>query len=401
MGERHVRLTTGVNVTRTAVGIVGAGPCGLMLAHLLRAAGVEVVVLEHRSRDEIETTVRAGVLERDSVRLLAEVSDRVLTEGDEHRGIELAFGGAAHRLDFAELAGATVWLYPQTEVVRDLGRAHDRAGSDIRWGISEVSVLGLDPPRLSYRDRNGEPAELHCRYLVGADGSHSVCRRAVPGDACRQYFREYPFAWFGILVNAPRSAPELVYNHSERGFALISQRTETLQRMYFQCAPDTDPATWSDDAVWAELQARCNPNGLQLQEGDILERAVLPFRSFVHEPMQYGRLLLAGDAAHTVPPTGAKGLNLALHDARLLAEVLPRALAAADPTLLGEYPTRAADRVWRAQHFSYWMTTLLHQLPDAGDFDRRRQLAELRAVVESRAASQFLAQAYTGWPEPA
>jgi 4-hydroxybenzoate 3-monooxygenase len=394
-----VRLTGRVNVTRTAVGIVGAGPCGLMLAHLLRVAGVDVVVLDHRTRHDIETTVRAGVLERDSVRLLAGVSDRVLREGDEHHGIELAFGGAAHRLDFADLVGASVWLYPQTEVVIDLGRAHDRAGSDIRWGICAVSVLDLDPPRLAYRDADGDPVELHCRYLVAADGSHSVCRRAVPGAASRQYFREYPFAWFGILVAAPRSAPELVYNHAERGFALISQRTEALQRLYFQCAPDTDPAGWSEDAVWAELQSRCNPNGLQLREGEILEKSVLPFRSFVHEPMQHGRLLLAGDAAHTVPPTGAKGLNLALHDARILARVLPRAVAADDPALLGEYPTRAVDRVWRAQHFSYWMTTLLHQLPDAGDFDRRRQLAELRSVVESRAGSEFLARAYTGWPE--
>jgi len=390
-------------VIRTAVGIIGAGPCGLMLAHLLRCAGVDVVVLDHRTRDAIETTVRAGLLERDSVRLLADTgaSDRVRSEGHEHRGIELAFGGASYRLDFADLAGASVWLYPQTEVVIDLGRTHDRAGSDIRWGVSEVTVLDLDPPRVAYRDAAGAPAELHCRYLVGADGSHSICRRAVPASACRQYFREYPFAWFGILANAPRSAPELVYSHSERGFALVTQRTDTLQRLYFQCPPDTDPTAWSDQAVWAELQARCNPNGWQLHEGPIIDKAVLPFRSFVHEPMQYGRLLLAGDAAHTVPPTGAKGLNLALHDARILAEVLPRALAADAPSLLEEYPTRAVDRVWRAQHFSYWMTTLLHQLPDAGDFDRRRQLAELRSVVESRAASTFLAQAYTGWPEGA
>jgi p-hydroxybenzoate 3-monooxygenase len=392
-----------MNRTRTAVGIVGAGPCGLMLAHLLRGAGVDAVVLDHRPRDVIETTVRAGVLEHDSVRLLAETgaSARVRTEGHEHRGIELAFGGERHRLDFPDLAGASVWLYPQTEVVRDLGRTHDRAGTDIRWGVRDVAVLDLEAPRLAYRDADGTPHELHCRFLVGADGSHSICRRAVPADACRQYFREYPFAWFGILATAPYSAAELVYNHSERGFALISQRNETLQRMYFQCPADTDPAGWSDEQIWAELQARCKPNGLVLNEGPILEASVLPFRSFVHEPMQHGRLLLAGDAAHTVPPTGAKGLNLALHDARVLAEVLPAALAADDPCLLAPYPQRAVDRVWRVQHFSYWMTTLLHQLPEATDFDRRRQLAELRAVVASRGASTFLAQAYTGWPEPA
>jgi p-hydroxybenzoate 3-monooxygenase len=385
---------------QTEVAIVGAGPCGLMLAHLLRGAGTDVVVLDHRTRDVIETTVRAGVLEHDSVQLLAGIDDRVLREGDEDRGIELAFGGGSHRIDFADLAGASVWLYPQTEVVIDLGRAHDRAGTDVRWGVSEVTVAELDPPRVSFREADGTPAELHARFLIGADGSHSVCRRAVPAEQCRQYFREYPFAWFGILANAPRNAPELIYNHSERGFALVSRRSGTLQRLYFQCPPDTDPSTWTDDAIWAELQARLNPNGWRLHEGPIVEKSVLPFRSFVHEPMQHGRLLLAGDAAHTVPPTGAKGLNLALHDARILAELLPAAITADDPALLAEYPTRAVDRVWRVQHFSYWMTTLLHQLPDATDFDRRRQLAELTAVVESRAASQFLARAYTGWPQP-
>jgi p-hydroxybenzoate 3-monooxygenase len=389
-----------MTITRTAVGIIGAGPCGLMLAHLLRASGVDVVVLDHRARDVIESTVRAGVLEHDSVRLLHKsgASDRVGRDGDEHGGIELAFGGGRHRLDFGDLAGAAVWLYPQTEVVIDLGRAHDRAGPDVRWGVAEVAVADLDPPRISFRETDGTSAELRCRFLVGADGSHSVCRRAIPTDKARQYFRAYPFAWFGILATAPRSAPELVYNHSERGFALISQRNDTLQRMYFQCPPDTDPTTWSDAQIWAELQARCHPNGLVLNEGPILDRSVLPFRSFVHEPMQHRRLLLAGDAAHTVPPTGAKGLNLALHDARILAELLPAAVAADDPAPLADYSRRATDRVWRVQHFSYWMTTLLHQLPDATDFDRRRQLAELTAVVESRGASTFLAQAYTGWP---
>jgi p-hydroxybenzoate 3-monooxygenase len=383
--------------TNTAVGIIGAGPCGLMLAHLLGAAGVDVVVLDHRRRDVIETTVRAGVLEHDSVQLLAGIDDRVLREGDEDRGIELAFGGGSHRIDFADLAGASVWLYPQTEVVIDLGRAHDRAGTDVRWGVTEVAIPELDPPRVTFLDADGAAHELHCRFLIGADGSHSVCRRAVPTEQARQYFREYPFAWFGVLARAPRSAPELIYNHSDRGFALVSRRSETVQRLYFQCPPQTDPTTWTDDAIWAELQARCNPNGWRLHEGPIIEKSVLPFRSFVHEPMQHGRLLLAGDAAHTVPPTGAKGLNLALHDARILAELLPAAIRADDPTRLAEYPTRAADRVWRVQHFSYWMTTLLHQLPDATDFDRRRQLAELTAVVESRGASTFLAQAYTGW----
>jgi p-hydroxybenzoate 3-monooxygenase len=214
----------------------------------------------------------------------------------------------------------------------------------------------------------------------------------------RQFFREYPFAWFGIICQAPRSAPELIYNHSERGFALISQRTEAMQRMYFQCDPDEDVDAWSTDRIWSELQARVGANGYTLREGPILEKTVLRFRSFVTEPMRYGNLLLAGDAAHTVPPTGAKGLNLALADVKVLAEVLERTLHGRDADALDEYPDRALARVWRSQHFSYWMTTMLHRLPGASDFDVRRQLAELSSVVTSRAGATFLAEGYTGWP---
>ena len=228
---------------------------------------------------------------------------------------------------------------------------------------------------------------MRCDYLVGADGSRSICRRQIPEQARRSYFREYPFAWFGILCDAPKSAPELIYSHSERGFALISQRTETMQRMYFQCDPDEDVDAWSDDRIWTELQSRVGANGFTLQEGPITEKAVLRFRSFVCEPMHYGRLLLAGDAAHTVPPTGAKGLNLALADVRVLAEALERAVTAKSPEPLADYTERALARVWKAQHFSYWMTTMLHRLPEASDFDVRRQAAELASVVGSRAAA--------------
>ncbi len=234
--------------------------------------------------------------------------------------------------------------------------------------------------------------------LVGADGSRSVCRQAVAGPERRDYFREYPYAWFGILCEAPPSAPELIYNHSERGFALISQRTATMQRMYFQCDPEEDVDAWSDDRIWSELQARVGANGYVLQEGPVTSKSVLPFRSYVCEPMRYGRLVLAGDAAHTVPPTGAKGLNLALADVRILAEVLERALTSGDVDRLDEYAQRAASRVWRAQHFSYWMTTMLHTLPEATPFDVRRQIGELSTLVASTAGSTFLAEGYTGWP---
>jgi p-hydroxybenzoate 3-monooxygenase len=242
--------------------------------------------------------------------------------------------------------------------------------------------------------------EIRCDYLVGADGSRSICRHTFPESMRRQYSRTYPFAWFGILCEAPPSAPELIYNHSERGFALISQRTETLQRMYFQCDPDEDVADWPDDRIWEELQSRVGANGHTLKQGPITSKSVLPFRSFVQEPMRHGNLLLAGDAAHTVPPTGAKGLNLALADVRVLAEELERAITKNDGSLLDDYTTRALDRVWKAQHFSYWMTTMLHRLPDASPFDVRRQVGELSTVVASTAGSTYLAEAYTGWPAP-
>ncbi len=387
---------------RTSVGIVGGGPAGLMLSHLLALSGIESVVVDLRTRQEIEETHRAGILEADSVRLLVEtgVSDRVLKDGYRHEGIDLAFGGAGHRIDFESLVDATVQLYPQTDVFIDLANARERDGGDVRFGVGDVSVADVtgDSPVVRFTDAEGRAHEIRCDYLVGTDGSRSICRRAFPESQRRQYSREYPFAWFGILCEAPPSAPELIYNHSDRGFALISQRTDTLQRMYFQCDVDTDVDDWSDDRIWEELQARVGANGYTLQHGPITSRTVLPFRSFVQEPLRHGNLLLAGDAAHTVPPTGAKGLNLALADVRVLAEELERALAKKDGALLDDYTTRALGRVWKAQHFSYWMTTMLHLLPDASPFDVRRQIGELSSVVSSRAGSTYLAEAYTGWP---
>jgi len=396
-----------VRQTSTEVAVVGAGPAGLMLAHLLGRAGIDTVTIDLRTRREIEETHRAGILERDSVRLLVDtgVSDRVLKDGDEHRGIELAFGGERHRIDFPSSVDATVWLYPQTDVFVDLADARERDGGDVRFGVSEVSVADLesDRPAMRFTDAGGTEHEVRARVLVGADGSRSLCRHEFPPALRRQYFREYPFAWFGILCEAPRSAPELVYNHSERGFALISQRTASLQRMYFQCRPDTDPADWSDDRIWEELQARVGANGLTLEEGPITSRSVLPFRSFVQEPMWCGNLVLAGDAAHTVPPTGAKGLNLALADVAVLAPRLAQGLRGGDvPRALDDYQETALRRVWKAQHFSYWMTTMLHRPPDASDFDLRRQLGELTSLVTSPrgAGSTYLAEGYTGWPDP-
>ncbi|MFC4003836.1 4-hydroxybenzoate 3-monooxygenase [Prauserella oleivorans] len=388
--------------TTTQVGIVGGGPAGLMLSHLLARRGVDSVVVDHRSRLEIEHTVRAGILEADSVRLLADtgVSDRVLREGDQHHGTYFAFGGELHHIDFQELAGASVWLYPQTEVFIDLANAREAAGADVRFGVSGTTVHDITSrqPSIRFTDADGTEHEVRCRYLVGADGSHSMCRHEIPATDIRQYRKEYPFAWFGILCQAPKSAPELIYNHSERGFALISQRTDTMQRMYFQCDPDEDVDAWSDDRIWSELQARVGLNGCELKEGPITDRAVLRFRSNVVEPMRYGSMLLAGDAAHTVPPTGAKGLNLALADVRVLAEVLDQALTKNDDDVLDDYSHRALDRVWRSQHFSYWMTSMLHRPPNADDFDLRRQVGELRSVVRSTAGSTFLAEGYTGWP---
>ncbi|GAA1210745.1 4-hydroxybenzoate 3-monooxygenase [Prauserella alba] len=389
-------------VTTTSVGIVGGGPAGLMLSHLLARRGIDSVVVDHRSRDEIEQTVRAGILEADSVRLLSEtgVSERVLSEGDRHGGTYLAFGGELHHIDFQELAGASVWLYPQTEVFVDLADARAAAGADVRFGVGDTSVHDVtgERPSIRFTDADGSAHEIRCRYLVGADGSHSLCRHAIPPSEIRQYRKEYPFAWFGILCEAPKSAPELIYNHSDRGFALISQRTETTQRMYFQCDPDEDVDAWSDDRIWSELQARVGANGHELTEGPITGKSVLRFRSNVVEPMRYGNMVLAGDAAHTVPPTGAKGLNLALADVRVLAETLERALTDRDDDALDEYSRRALDRVWRSQHFSYWMTSMLHRPLAADEFDLRRQVAELHSVVRSTAGKTYLAEAYTGWP---
>ncbi|WP_445394873.1 4-hydroxybenzoate 3-monooxygenase [Streptomyces sp. LE64] len=390
-------------VASVPVAVVGAGPAGLMLAHRLGRAGVGTIVLDTRTRHEIETTQRAGILEADVARDLIEtgVSDRILRDGHEHEGTELRFGGRAHRIHFKELVGESVWLYPQTDVFTDLADARERDGGTVHFGVGDTEVLDVttDAPRVRYTTADGSRHEIRARYVVGADGSRSMCRDLVPEERRVRYGKDYPFAWFGILAAAPTSAPELVYAHSEHGFALISQRTESVQRMYFQCSPDESVDAWSDDRIWATLQARvAGEDGFRLKEGPVLEKTVLRFRSFVQEPMRWGSLLLAGDAAHTVPPTGARGLNLALHDVKVLADVLVRALGGGGESVLEEYQQRALQRVWRAQNFSYWMTRLLHTAPGASAFDLRRQLGELDNVVGTHAGRAYLSEQYTGWP---
>jgi p-hydroxybenzoate 3-monooxygenase len=391
------------SIVTTDVAIVGAGPAGLMAAHLLHRAGVSSVAIDIRPREVIEATHRAGILEANAARLLVDsgVSDRILRDGHEHEGTILRFGGRSHRIHFKALVGESVWLYPQQDVFIDLADARARDGGDVRFGVRDVTVDGIETeqPTVGFTEADGTRVEVRASYVIGSDGSRSACRDLVPEDRRVRRYREYPFAWFGILAEAPVSSPELIYANSDSGFALISQRTETVQRMYFQCDPAEDVDAWSDERIWERLQASlAGDDGFRLREGPVIQKSVLPFRSFVQEPMRWGRLLLAGDAAHTVPPTGARGLNLAIHDVRILADVLVRAIATRDDSVLEEYAQRALARVWRAQSFSYWMTQMLHLPADGSEFDRRRQLGELDNLVSTRAGQVYLAEQYTGWP---
>jgi p-hydroxybenzoate 3-monooxygenase len=385
---------------RTRVAIIGAGPAGLLLSHLLHLDGIESIVIDNRTRDDIEKTIRAGILENGTVDLLVETgaSERVLKEAHRHEGIELQFQGEGHRIDFEKLVGRAVYLYPQHEVLIDLLARRIADGGDIRFEHEALEVLDgeTDTPRIIGKDAAGESFEIVADVVIGADGSRSVARTAVVGSQTGGYFREYPFAWFGILCEAPPSSDELIYANSDQGFALISQRSATVQRMYLQCDPEQDPNEWSDAQIWDSLQTRVA--GRDLKEGPIFQRDVLRFRSFVAHKLQKGRVFLAGDAAHTVPPTGAKGLNLAVNDVRILHEGLLELFTSNSTAGLDRYEERALHRIWRAQHFSWWMTSMLHSTPDASDFDRSRQIGELESVVSSEAAMTYLAEAYTGWP---
>lgn len=388
-------------VITTQVAILGAGPAGLMLSHLLAKSGIASTVVEIRSREEISETVRAGILEHGTVNMLVDsgVSDRVLRDGDRHDGIELRFNGESHRIDFKELVGESVWLYPQTDVFKDLAARREADDGDVRYSVTGTSVHDIEgKPKVWFTGADGADYELRADFIAGADGSRSQCRLQIPEAHRKWYFHEYPFAWFGILAEAPRSSDELIYANSENGFALISQRTPTVQRMYFQCDPNENVAEWNDDRIWETFRSRVNGNGFTLKEGPVIDKMVLKFRSFVHTPMRHGKLFLAGDAAHTVPPTGAKGLNLAIHDVKMLFEGLDSYYSRGSTELLDSYSSRALDRVWKAQQFSYWMTSMLHTPADADDFSHARQLGELNSVVSSRNGQAYLAEAYTGWP---
>jgi p-hydroxybenzoate 3-monooxygenase len=388
---------------RTQVGIVGAGPAGLVLAHLLQRAGIESVVLESQTRQYIEGRVRAGVLEQGTADLLNELGlgERMMRQGLMHYGVELRFGGHGHRIDFKELTGGKgVMIYAQHEVIKDLVAARLAAGGQIIFESQEVSVHGLDSEKPAIRFmQDSAPRELQCDFIAGCDGFHGICRDAIPTAVLKTYERDYPFGWLGILAEAPPASHELIYANHERGFALMSMRSAKISRLYLQCNPDEDLNEWPDARIWEELHKRlATYDGFSLTEGPVIQKGVTGMRSFVVEPMQFGRLFLAGDSAHIVPPTGAKGLNLAVADVRVLAAGLKEFYASGKRDLLDRYSGICLLRVWKVQRFSWWMTSMLHKFASDNEFDRRRQLAELDYVTSSRAASTTLAENYVGLP---
>ncbi|MDQ6923253.1 MAG: 4-hydroxybenzoate 3-monooxygenase [Pseudomonadota bacterium] len=388
---------------RTQVAIVGAGPAGLLLAQLLQRQGIESVVIENRARDYVEHRVRAGVLEQGSVDLLNDsgVGARLQREGLVHHGIELRFGGQGHRIDMTSLTGGrSITVYGQQEVVRDLIRARIDAGGEIMFGVSEVSVADIDSsePKVMFV-RDGKRIGLVCDLLAGCDGFHGVCRPSIPAGVLSTFERTYPFAWLGILAAAPPTHDELIYAYHQRGFALYSMRSPEVTRLYLQVAPEEDIDNWPDARIWEDLHSRLETDdGWKLSEGAITEKGITGMRSFVVEPMQYGRMFLAGDAAHIVPPTGAKGMNLALADVRVLAQAATEFFKTGKRGLLDAYSTTCLKRVWRAEHFSWWMTSMLHRFPSDDVFQQRLQRSQLEYVVGSRAAAASLAENYVGLP---
>jgi len=377
------------------VGIVGAGPAGLVLAQLLHLEDIDSVVLEDRSREYVEQRIRAGVLEQGTVDLLTDigVGERLQREGLVHDGIELQFAGERHRIDFPSLTGGRrITVYGQQELVKDLIAARLATRRPLHFEVSDVRVAA---PVIRYR-RGDDEVELTCDFVAGCDGFHGVSRDSISAGVLNSFEREYPFAWLGILAAAPPSNEELIYAYHERGFALHSMRSPTLTRLYLQVRPDEAVAEWPDERIWEELERRLGLEGWTLNTGEVVEKGVTPMRSFVVEPMQHGRLFLAGDAAHIVPPTGAKGLNLAVADVRLFAAALAVWYASGDESALERYSSDALRRVWRAEHFSWFMTSMLHVLEDGDEFDRRLQLAQLAYVCSSEKAAASLAENYVG-----
>jgi p-hydroxybenzoate 3-monooxygenase len=386
---------------RTQVGIVGGGPAGLLLSHLLHLQGIDSVVLERRSREDLETTVRAGVLEHGTAGLLSEVGvgERMEREGSVHHGIELRFDGRGHRIDFADLTdGLSITIYGQQEVVKDLIRARLESHGKILFeaGAESVEDPDTDSPKIRFL-QDGEQEEISCDYVAGCDGSFGVCRTGIPEDVRTEYTRTYPFGWFGILVEGPPSTEELIYTLHDRGFALVSTRSPEVQRLYFQCDPQDDVGDWPDERIWDELSTRlATHDGWELAGGEIFQKDIVQMRSFVCEPMQHGRLFLAGDAAHIVPPTGAKGMNLAVADIRVFAHALAEFYRSGDKELLDAYSETCLRRVWRAQRFSSWMTSMLHSFDRSDAFQLKVQQAELDYVTTSRAAATTIAENYVG-----
>ncbi|MET8447834.1 4-hydroxybenzoate 3-monooxygenase [Streptomyces sp. NPDC005209] len=388
---------------RTTVGIIGAGPAGLLLARLLRGAGIDSVVLESRDRAHVEHRQRAGILEQGTVDVLraAGAGERMDREGLRHDGIELRFARRRHRVDFPGLTGGrSVMVYAQTEVCRDLIALQTKEGGPLLFEAEALAVEGADTdaPRVRFRHAGREDV-LECSYVAGCDGFWGVARKAVPASLSRVFERTYPYAWLGILADVAPSHDELVYARHDRGFALLSMRSPSVSRLYLQVPAGTEAGQWNDEDVWAELERRfATADGWRLERGPITQKSVTPMRSYVHEPMRYGRLFLAGDAAHIVPPTGAKGLNLAVGDVVTLARALAHEKETGSPELLDAYSETCLRRVWQAERFSCDMTTLLHRAPDATAFDDRLQLARLERIASSRAAGTDLAEAYTGFP---
>jgi len=383
---------------RTQVGIVGAGPAGLTLGRLLEQAGIESVIVENRSREYCEARIRAGVIEQGVADVLREagVGGRMDRDGIVHGGIYLQFGGERHHIPMQELTGRSIVIYGQTEVVKDLIAARIESELPLLFEADGVAVHDLDGERPRIRFvHDGAEQELECDVIAGCDGFHGVCRPSIPAGVLRTFEREYPFGWLGILAQVAPSMDELIYAHNERGFALLSLRSPELSRYYVQVRHDEDVDEWPDDRIWEELRARTELDGWTLYDGPVLEKGVTGMRSFVAEPMQYGRLYLAGDAAHIVPPTGAKGLNLAVHDVAVLADALVHWYGTGDASRLDGYSEACLRRIWRAEHFSYWMTTMLHRVGD-DPFDLKLQLSQLRYVTTSEAAARSLAENYTG-----